>query len=80
MWGLATLAWPGLHHPAVVTTSDDGTARIWDPHQPDTELARLTLLGQGRGVTVIGAAQLALTTSRGFLIFDLAGDSDHHDA
>jgi WD40 repeat protein len=26
-------------HTAVITTSDDGSARIWDPRHPDTELA-----------------------------------------
>jgi len=38
--GAAGLAWPGLDHPVVVTTSHDGTARVWDPRRPDTELAR----------------------------------------
>jgi WD40 repeat protein len=35
-----TLAWPGLDHPVVITTSEDRTARIWDPQNPAHELAR----------------------------------------
>ena len=40
--GVATLAWPGLDHPVIVTTSGDGTARVWDPRDPRHELARHT--------------------------------------
>ena len=38
--GVAALEWPGLDHPVIVTTSDDGTARVWDPRDPGRELAR----------------------------------------
>ena len=38
--GVAVLEWPGLDHPVIVTTSRDGTARVWDPRDPSRELAR----------------------------------------
>ena len=38
--GVAALDWPGLDHPVVVTSSNDGTARVWDPRDPGRELAR----------------------------------------
>ena len=41
MMGVAALEWPGLDHPVVVTSSADGTARVWDPRDPGRELARL---------------------------------------
>jgi WD40 repeat protein len=37
---VAALEWPGLNHQVIVTTSADGTARVWDPRQPRRELAR----------------------------------------
>ena len=40
VWGVAALDWPGLDHPVIVTTSNDGTARVWDPARPRPELAR----------------------------------------
>ena len=40
VWGVAALEWPGLDHPVIVTTSSDGTARVWDPRDPGRELAR----------------------------------------
>ncbi|WP_280471056.1 WD40 repeat domain-containing protein, partial [Nocardia cyriacigeorgica] len=41
--GVTTLPWPGRAHPVIVTTSGDGTARIWDPHDPElTQLAVFT--------------------------------------
>ncbi len=42
VWGVTTIDWPDLDHPAIITTSDDGTARIWDPHHPGTELSRFS--------------------------------------
>jgi hypothetical protein len=51
----------------MVTTSYDGTARIWDPYQPNTELVRLPLFGQGLAVKVIADNTIAITTSRGFV-------------
>ena len=40
--GVACIAWPGRPGLVVVTTSSDGTARVWDPHHPDRELAGST--------------------------------------
>ena len=37
---MAVLEWPGLDHPVIVTASQDGTARVWDPRDPGQELAR----------------------------------------
>ena len=37
---VAAVQWPGLDHPAIVTTSGDRTARVWDPRDPGRELAR----------------------------------------
>ena len=37
---VAVVEWPGLDHPVIVTTSRDGTARVWDPLDPGRELAR----------------------------------------
>ncbi len=37
---MAALGWPGLDHPLAVTASADGTARVWNPREPDRELAR----------------------------------------
>ena len=67
----ASLNWPGLDHLVIVTTSLDGTARIWDPHRPLSELAQLTLLGEGHSVILLGPLNLAVATSRGFLVFRL---------
>ncbi len=38
--GVAAVEWPGLDHPVIVTTSNDRTARVWDPRDPTRELAR----------------------------------------
>ena len=38
---MAALDWPGLDYPVIVTTSIDGTARVWDPLRPDRELTYL---------------------------------------
>jgi hypothetical protein len=38
--GVAALAWPGIEHPVLATASEDGTARVWDPQDPEHELAR----------------------------------------
>ena len=46
--------WPGLDHPAVVTGSVDGTARVWDPLDPGRELARF----DGHTGDVMGVAAL----------------------
>jgi len=56
VYGVAALEWPGLSHPAVVTASADGTARVWDPLDPSRELARF----DGHTDAVIGVAVLAL--------------------
>jgi len=40
VWGAAVLEWPGLDHLVIVTTSWDGTARVWDPGESGRELAR----------------------------------------
>ena len=35
VFGVAVLEWPGRDHPVIVTCSaQDGTARVWDPHDP----------------------------------------------
>ena len=54
VWGAATLDWPGLDHQVIVTTSWDGTARVWDPHDPGRELARF----DGHTEFVAGVAML----------------------
>ena len=51
---MAALEWPGLDHPVIVTTSGDGTARVWDPPDPDQELARF----DGHTDWVMGVATL----------------------
>jgi hypothetical protein len=38
--GIAGLDWPGFNHRLVVSTSADGTARVWDPQRPEAEFAR----------------------------------------
>ena len=48
---VATLTWPGLDHEVIVTTSWDGTARVWDPCDPGAELARFT--GHAGGVVAV---------------------------
>ncbi len=40
VWAVVPLSWPDLDHSVVVTGSEDGTVRVWDPKRPDTELAR----------------------------------------
>jgi len=40
VWSATVLSWPGMDHDVIVTTSDDGTAQIWDPLRPDVEFAR----------------------------------------
>ena len=55
MWGVAALAWPGMDHPVIVTTSVDRTARVWDPRDPGRELARF----DGHTGSVYGIAALA---------------------
>jgi WD40 repeat protein len=52
--GAAVLDWPGLDRQVVVTTSADGTARVWDPLDPAGELARFT----SHSSDVMGAAVL----------------------
>jgi WD40 repeat protein len=52
--GVAALGWRGLDHPVVVTTSMDGTARVWDPRDPSRELARF----DGHASGVFGVAAL----------------------
>ena len=40
VWEVTTLNWPGLDHPVIATTSSDNTAQVWDPVDPEQELAR----------------------------------------
>ena len=68
-WGVAALEWPGLDHPVIVTTSSDGTARVWDPRDPGRELARFD--GHTGGVWGVAALEwpgldhpVIVTTSR----------------
>ena len=68
---MAALDWPGLDYPVIVTTSIDGTARVWDPLRPDRELTYLPLFGQGNSVVVPYPTTLAFASSRGFLVFEL---------
>ena len=57
MWGVAALDWPGLDHQVIVTASDDGTARVWDPRDPGRELARFDgHTGAVRGVAALDVA------------------------
>ena len=65
---VATIAWPGQDHPAVVTTSMDGTARAWDPCHPGRDLAVFSgHTNNVWGVGVIGwpdpDQQVVVTTS-----------------
>lgn len=66
--GSGALAWPQRTHPMIVTTSDDGTARVWDPWNPDKELVHLPLLGQGRDVAIVNDGQMAVATNRGLIL------------
>ena len=75
VYDVATIECPSLGHLAVVSASDDGYARIWDPENTDDEIARLPLLSQGMGITSIGAQRPVITTTRGFLSFDLTSDA-----
>ena len=48
------LEWPGLDHPVIVTASNDGTARVWDPHDPGRKAVRNDGLAGGVwGVAVL---------------------------
>jgi WD40 repeat protein len=70
--GVISMDWPGVGHPVVVTTSADGTARVWDPQRPGTELMKLPVFGTGYGIAVVGARKLAVATSRGLVILQVA--------
>jgi WD40 repeat protein len=50
VWGVTALDWASLDHPVIVTSSLDGTARVWDRRDPGRELAHLTLFGAGYSV------------------------------
>ncbi len=71
VWAVTSLDWPGLDHPVIVTTSLDRTARVWDPRAPRTAVASFALLGEGHSIAVLDPATLAITSSRGFLVFEL---------
>nr|WP_165975379.1 trypsin-like peptidase domain-containing protein [Actinomadura rubrisoli] len=40
VWSATVLSWPGMDHHVLVTTSEDGTAQVWDPLRPESEFAR----------------------------------------
>jgi len=58
--------------------ASSGTARVWDPHRPHSELAHLALLGTGYSSTVLDRTTMAVATSRGFLVFELRADENLH--
>ena len=78
VWAVAALDWPGLDHPVIITTSLDRTAQVWDPRIPHSELARLALLGEGHSIAVLDPITLTVTSSRGFLVFELITDESRH--
>ena len=61
--------------PVAITTSDDGTARVWDPA---TGQATATLTGHTRGVTGVAASRSRAPASAGRALVAVVGVGIRH--